>query len=76
MVRALAEWEAAFVRDDPRFAEGLRRGRPVAPREYRWNRWVVALAVTQAAALTLGATQLAVLCGLAMALAAWRRTAP
>ncbi|MFE0631371.1 DUF3040 domain-containing protein [Streptomyces sp. NPDC058864] len=46
--RAIEDIEAEMRRTDPRFAEGLRTGRPCAPREYRrrmgWFLQLVALA--------------------------------
>lgn len=46
--KGIEDIDADFQRTDPRFAEGLRTGRPCAPREYRrrlgWFLLVVALA--------------------------------
>ncbi|MDX2648647.1 DUF3040 domain-containing protein [Streptomyces sp. PA03-1a] len=46
--KAIEDIEAETRRTDPRFAEGLRTGRPCAPREYRrrlgWFLLAVALA--------------------------------
>jgi hypothetical protein len=75
--RDLAELDAAAHRDDPHFANGLRHGRPVAPREYRqaaFATWTVAAAVAQVLAMLAGQTSLSILFGLAaLGLAAWMR---
>lgn len=42
----LSALAGAVRRDDPRFADGLTRGRPRAPREYRLRRNSIWLAVT------------------------------
>lgn len=55
--RVLAGLAAAMAREDPHFTDGLRAGRPVAPREYRVRsrRLAVAiLAATQVVMLVLG----------------------
>lgn len=47
--RRLHEIEARLHHDDPRFAHGLRQGRPYQPREYRYGRAWLLLAVALAA---------------------------
>lgn len=44
--RALAGLEATVLHDDRRFADGLRDGRPKAPREFRWRLRAVALVLS------------------------------
>ncbi|MFE7093020.1 MULTISPECIES: DUF3040 domain-containing protein [Streptomyces] len=48
----IAELEAALRHDDPRFAQGLGRGRPRRPREYRRGRAWLAMGLAVAAVVT------------------------
>lgn len=50
--RSLAELEAQTERTDPRFARGLRSGRPCPPREYRRGRAWIVLAIAGALLVT------------------------
>jgi hypothetical protein len=75
-LRALA---ASLCQDDPHFAEGLRRGCPVEPKEYRafrQDRWIIGLAAAQASALCLRIDIAAVALGvMLMLIAGMRRSA-
>ncbi|MCI4078814.1 DUF3040 domain-containing protein [Streptomyces sp. MMS21 TC-5] len=48
----IADLEAALRHDDPRFAQGLGRGRPRRPREYRRGRAWLAMVLAVAAVVT------------------------
>jgi hypothetical protein len=66
---ALAGLEAAVLREDPRFAEGLRVGHPVAPWEYRQQATrlvVTVLAGAQVVMLVIGWDVVAVVVGIVL----------
>jgi Protein of unknown function (DUF3040) len=67
--RVLADLEAATRREDPGFADGLRDGRPVPPREYRERGRPLALTVlatVQVFVLIVGWYPLVVVAGIAV----------
>lgn len=62
----LSALACAVRRDDPRFADGLTRGRPRAPREYRARRnavWLAAAGVLFAVDLAVGDVALVLAAG-------------
>jgi hypothetical protein len=76
MSPALRTLAASLYRDDPQFAEGLRRGSPVQPKEYRafrQDRWIIALAAAQALTLCLRIDIAAIALGVMLMLSAGTR---
>jgi hypothetical protein len=62
----LSALASAVRRDDPRFADGLTRGRPRAPREYRIRRnsiWLAVAAVLFGIDIAVGDVALALAAG-------------
>lgn len=67
----LSALASAVRQEDPRFAEGMTRGRPRAPREYRVRRnaiWLAVLAALLAVDIALGNMALALTAGPAVLL--------